>query len=370
MLLIFSFLGESSYHLVSVCFVCREWCQLCLARTIRPTMVNDAFLFLYCSIYSSNRDNYLQYSLSAFNSSKFHSPPSSLSSSPSPLKTASPSKSLSSVLLTTAIHNSSNINNNNSSSSSSSSEKKMKPMYRKSNFHMQRLHLSYCKRISDIGLSYLPRLASTLQILDLDGCARISDVGMKEIAKLTNLHTLSLERCSRITDAGLTTLINSLTSLQHLNLEACTRITDVGFVRLASLSNTLSFLSITWISAISEPALVFTLPKLYNLAHFAADFCTNLGDATLKSMRELVNLQRLHCFGCSLVTDAGIKSGLRNLTNLKAINLNGTKITNKGVRYLRKLPKLQYVGIDRCQFVSDSAKKKLRACVPTIKELN
>jgi Leucine-rich repeat (LRR) protein len=102
-----------------------------------------------------------------------------------------------------------------------------------SNLHT--LDLSYCDKITDVGLKELAKLTN-LHTLDLSYCDEITDVGVKELAKLTNLHTLDLSYCDKITDVGVRELAK-LTNLHTLDLHQCNKITDFGLKELAKLTN-------------------------------------------------------------------------------------------------------------------------------------
>jgi internalin A len=85
---------------------------------------------------------------------------------------------------------------------------------------LQRLTLSFCKKIHDLG----PLAACTaLQHLDLSNCFGVRDTGV--LANLTDLRHLDLRNCTAIQDVG---GLAACTALRYLDVSGCGKIKDIG----------------------------------------------------------------------------------------------------------------------------------------------
>ena len=104
---------------------------------------------------------------------------------------------------------------------------------------LERLSLSGCTRISDDGLRFVTHGVSTgLVELALDGC-KVEDVGLAYISSsLPRLSRLSLSFCSRITDLGLSALAHApAMGLTSLSLARARLISDEGIATLMESVN-------------------------------------------------------------------------------------------------------------------------------------
>lgn len=142
---------------------------------------------------------------------------------------------------------------------------------------------------------------------------RFSDNYVHLLESFAHLTRVDFRR-AKITDAGLKKLgqLKNLTTLQLVG----TPITDAGLKELGGLKN------------------LTTLDLSY----------TGITDAGLKEVGKLTNLTTLKLAKFShdaLITDAGL-TALSNLKNLTTLDLVGTKITDAGVKELKKsLPHVQ-----------------------------
>ena len=74
-----------------------------------------------------------------------------------------------------------------------------------------------------------------------------------------------------------------------------------------------------------------------------------LTDADMVAIGDLHNLTHLDISGNKLVDDNGMKY-LQSLTNLSALRINDTSITEKSLPIINKLPQLHYVVVRNSQF--------------------
>lgn len=148
-----------------------------------------------------------------------------------------------------------------------------------SGLSLTRLLLPGRHSLSDAGLSHLSRLSGLLE-LDLTDHTQITDQGVQHISQLTRLRVLSLCNTS-VSDSGLLHL-RGLKLLEELSLDR-TKVTSRGVSQC--------------------------IPQLPHLQVLGLSD-TGVGDNVLKL-------------------------GVQNCKNLLKVNLSRTRVTNKGLRFLR-----------------------------------
>lgn len=146
-------------------------------------------------------------------------------------------------------------------------------------------------------------------------------------AKWNQLKKLHFSQCTNITDLGIEALSKAkvLSSLMELNLAHCKKITNKGLeeISCATFSSSLQNL---------------------NIMH-----CEEITYEGMKAISSLPALVDLNVSGCRLVMDRGVEelSKGKGLNNLRSLNLNGARITDKGIEYLAKRFKLEKLQVER-----------------------
>lgn len=251
--------------------------------------------------------------------------------------------------------------------------------------------------ITDAGLTHLAEMKLT--ILDV-GNTSISDAGLKHLRALPKLQELNLAGTS-ITQAGLAQLAGM--DLVKLNLVGI-EFADDGLAHLSDMAN----LRHLWLSktktgdaglrhlgtatSLLELWLEETRVTDQGMQHLDGhkDLSTlflggtQIGDAGLKhlagkrlvqldlrdtqvtdaSVERLSGMRSLNLLWLSRtkVTDRGLAS-VRQLTELKELNLDGTQVTDAGLAHLTELHRLQNLGLHDT-LVSDAGVAKLKAALP------
>jgi Leucine-rich repeat (LRR) protein len=189
------------------------------------------------------------------------------------------------------------------------------------------------KKVTNDGLKELKGFKN-LQRLSIFFCEQIGDDGMKHVKELTGLEQLVLGNTS-VTDAGLAEL-KGLKKLQSLTVSGCIRMTDKCTETIKGFTD-LEYLSLP--STVTEKGVknLIGLKKLTGLYIGGA----KLTDAAVKdianNMSNLVTLD-LGAFAGTDITDASVPN-LARLTKLKKLGLQGSRITDSGLKILReKLP--------------------------------
>jgi F-box/leucine-rich repeat protein 14 len=100
-------------------------------------------------------------------------------------------------------------------------------------YHLERLNLSGCAKVSDEGIAYISRLRM-LHHVTLVGCHELTDVSLAVLSELVLLESIEVPDCPRISDDGCKALAK-LSKLEVLDLSENDTITDEGIKALAHL---------------------------------------------------------------------------------------------------------------------------------------
>ena len=184
-----------------------------------------------------------------------------------------------------------------------------------------------------------PASADDVILLNLQSTG-VTEAGLKELKDLKNLQTLSLSR-AQVTVDGLKEL-KGLTKLRTLNLEY--PVTD-GALRSLREVGLLHALPVAKAEGAGRPAGPADVVRL-NLNG------NEVTAAGLKELKGLTNLRTLDLIG-TRVTDVG---ELKDLTNLQTLSVTNNQGTMSGLKELKGLTKLRTLNVA----VTDEALRSLR----------
>ncbi len=184
---------------------------------------------------------------------------------------------------------------------------------------------------TDAGLEHLQHLES-LKMLWLEG-AQISDAGLKNLAGLSHLEWLDVSE-TRITDKGIEPLLQ-LDALKNLDLDGA-KVTDSAVRELKALPS-LEYLYLRETGITDEALKALAGHKTLRILMVANTGVTDAGLAYLKGMPRLEVLMLDKCH----ITDDGVIKYLTKLKNLRGLGLAGTKLTDRGLDALIKIPNLR-----------------------------
>jgi len=203
------------------------------------------------------------------------------------------------------------------------------------------LDLEFCRHVSDVSLKSLQELQQ-LRVLILTGTS-VTEWGIRNLAPNKNLTALDLEVCDAIGDAACEALAE-LRQLKALVVKKTgfetQRISDAGLRHLRNLSH-LEALNL-YGNQVTDAGLVY-LKGLTKLRELNLSLLP-ITDRGLANLLPLSNLERLELmysegFAGPAITNGATES-LRELTNLKTLNLTGARLTDAGLDRLRALKKL------------------------------
>ena len=174
--------------------------------------------------------------------------------------------------------------------------------------------------LEDEDLALLKNLPA-LRDLDLGG-STVTDEGLLHLQYLENLETLGLARASNVTDQGLSYVPKGVRELTLWN----PNITDTGLVNIPNKEK-IEVLDFRLCAIRGEAFELF--PNLTKLQLTASN---NIGDAALESIAGLGNLRALVLQQTS-VTDKGMQH-LQHLRKLAVLNVAATSVSDAGMSFV------------------------------------
>jgi hypothetical protein len=202
--------------------------------------------------------------------------------------------------------------------------------------------------IGDAGLAELRRVA-TLQELDLSR-TKITDAAAPHLAALRELRIVNLSGTA-LTDAALPHLV-ALPNLRELHLGG-TAVTDAGAESLAKMPA----LEELWLPAGVTTAGLTALAQSKSLREVAVPV-DRIDDDMLRTLHQLGRLPLLERVRC----DYGEP---RTSEHVVGIILDGTKVTDEGLKLLNAYPKLEFVNA-RNSPVTDAGLTELLKTFPDL----
>ncbi|XP_029443111.1 uncharacterized protein LOC115083435 [Rhinatrema bivittatum] len=196
----------------------------------------------------------------------------------------------------------------------------------------------------------------SLSTLTLSGIQSMhGDRGLQLISGLNLIH-LALPNRHTVTDSGLSFLCH-FQSLLELDLTDYTHVTDEGIRHLTSL------LRMKKLSLSNTLLTDSGLLHLQNLQHLE-DLCLDRTSVTSKGVSKCIpHLPHLQVLGLAStqVGDNVIKLGIRQCKQLLKLNLSRTRVTDKGLRYLRHM-KISQLNLDGSGITLTGVANLISAC--------
>ncbi|XP_065853097.1 F-box/LRR-repeat protein 3 [Euphorbia lathyris] len=241
---------------------------------------------------------------------------------------------------------------------------------------------SYCRSLSEIGLSKCIGVTDTgiatlvsgcvnLKNLNLTCCYSITDAAISAIACSCKLLVcLKLEACNMLTEKGFEQLGSNCILLEELDLTDCGGLNDRGLECLSRCSRLIS-LKLGLCTNISDKGLSYIAshcPKLHELDLYR---CSGIGDNGLAALSSgCKKLRMLNLSYCNLITDNGLKclSFLEELTDLELRSLD--KITGVGLTFIAKCKRLSDLDVKHCVKIDDSGFWTLAYYSQNLRQIN
>ncbi|XP_002964312.2 F-box/LRR-repeat protein 3 isoform X1 [Selaginella moellendorffii] len=232
----------------------------------------------------------------------------------------------------------------------------------------KRLAAIYLNRIcgfTSTGLRYLSQHCLSLVEMDLSYCSYVEDDGLLGLARLNRIEKLKLTGCIRVTDMGLESLAAGCHRLKTLVLKGCVAITDAGIKLVAARSEELMILDLSFTEVTDEGVKYVSELKALRTLNLMG--CNNVGDRALSYLQEncksLVDLDVSRCQNVSSV-------GIAALPTLLTLHLcHCSQVTEDAFLDFEKPNGIQTLRLDGCEFTHDSLDRVAAGC-QELKELS
>jgi hypothetical protein len=169
------------------------------------------------------------------------------------------------------------------------------------------LRMCFCDAITDSTLTdTLPKLSSTLKVLDLRHVDNLTEAGLLQLSRLSNLQSLNLRHLSGLQTAACSSL-SQLSQLQALDLSYCSNLTSEGVTRLSPCK--LKWLALRGTKLVDLKAVKALLSITQSLGLIDIQECpliTTALNATKNGWREFRKVLPsclVHCFVSNSATD-------------------------------------------------------------------
>ncbi|KAI0124168.1 F-box domain-containing protein [Xylariales sp. AK1849] len=225
---------------------------------------------------------------------------------------------------------------------------------------LQGLNVSSCKSISNESMVQLAENCKYIKRLKLNDCDQLNDNAILAFANnCPNILEIDLHSCRNIGNEPVTALLDRGQSLRELRLANCDLIDDTAFLTLPSnkLFEHLRILDLTCCARLTDRAvekIIEVAPRLRNLVLAK---CGNITDAAVYAISKLgKNLHYVHLGHCRHITDDAVKRLVRQCNRIRYIDLGCCQhLTDDSVTQLATLPKLKRIGLVKCSNITDQS---------------
>ncbi|KAI2607912.1 RNI-like protein [Hypoxylon sp. NC1633] len=223
---------------------------------------------------------------------------------------------------------------------------------------LQGLNVSNCKQISNESMVQLAKNCKYIKRLKLNDCDQVNDSAVLAFANhCPNILEIDLHQCANIGNEPVTALLSQGLALRELRLVNCDLIDDGAFLSLTPnrICEHLRILDLTSCTRLTDRAvdkIIDAAPRLRNLVLAK---CSNITDSAVYSISRLgKNLHYVHLGHCRNITDESIKRLVQFCNRIRYIDLGCcTHLTDESVIQLSKLPKLKRIGLVKCSSITD-----------------
>ncbi|KAI1377101.1 RNI-like protein [Hypoxylon crocopeplum] len=225
---------------------------------------------------------------------------------------------------------------------------------------LQGLNVSNCKQISSESLVQLAENCKFVKRLKFNDCEQLNDSAVLAFANnCPNILEIDLHQCVNIGNDPVTALLSNGHSLRELRLANCELIDDGAFLSLPPKQTYehLRILDLTSCTRLTDRAIERVIEATPRLRNLVLAKCSNLTDAAVYAIARLgKNLHYLHLGHCRHLTDEAVKRLVQCCNRIRYIDLGCcTHLTDESVVQLAKLPKLKRIGLVKCSSITDQS---------------
>lgn len=174
------------------------------------------------------------------------------------------------------------------------------------------LDVSYCRKLTDKGLSAVAKGCCDLRILHLTGCRFVTDSILEALSKnCRNLEELVLQGCTSITDNGLMSLASGCQRIKFLDINKCSTVSDVGVSSICNAcSSSLKTLKLLDCYRIGDKSILSLAKFCDNLETLIIGGCRDVSNDAIKLLATACRnkLKNLRMDWCLNVSDSSLSS--------------------------------------------------------------
>ncbi|CAH8452297.1 unnamed protein product [Schistosoma turkestanicum] len=221
------------------------------------------------------------------------------------------------------------------------------------------------RRYSKVKIHRAPKLHSgllennslNLREIAIVDCIKVTDNLLQHLIPLPYLTVLKLSGCESLTDHGIKLLTDGIyaENLKELYLARCHKLTDKAIHTMSVRLLNLAYLSLASCPLISDAAfeLLGQVQKLWQINLNS----TKLGDRGLSALGSLPKLRELKVSKCTAITDFGLQKFAHLAINLEYIDLSFChNVTNNGIKTLSFCCHfLTIINLAGCNLLTDMA---------------
>lgn len=224
--------------------------------------------------------------------------------------------------------------------------------------------------VSDVALNSLATHATALTTVKLSACHNITDRGFRRLATGCGktLTHVSLSE-TRISERCLATFVRRCPQLARLDLSALTCVPGAVFRLPAGYHPYLTTLDLSFCTTLRDAHVAPIVRNCANLTKLNIGW-TSLSDQSLATMAKYSHeLSELCLMGCKLISDAGICDVIEGCSQLHALDLSWTHISNDSLIAIADHAKnLSTLWLAGCPRLTDEGLHALLRC-PTLEAI-
>lgn len=190
---------------------------------------------------------------------------------------------------------------------------------------LRSLDVSYCRKLTDKGLSAIADGCSDLHVLRLSGCRFVTDKALLALSvNCPYLEELGLQGCSNITDTGLISLANGCRRIKFLDMNKCNNVGNKGVSSVAeACSSSLRTLKLLDCYKIGDESIMSLAGFSHNLETLIIGGCGGVSNESIKLLASAcrTNLKNLRMDWCMNISDSSVSCLLNNCRNLEALDI-------------------------------------------------
>ncbi|KAJ7547350.1 hypothetical protein O6H91_08G081800 [Diphasiastrum complanatum] len=190
----------------------------------------------------------------------------------------------------------------------------------------------------------------------------LTNAGLQSVGCCQMLRRLCLVRgqewypasFKRVNDLGIFLMIESCKYLENIRLGGFSRITDAGCRAMLHSSSRLHTFEILNTSQLTDLAFHDLPATPLTLTSVSLTSCLLISNCSVKNLSFCRSLEKLNLRGCRSIGDEGLKA-ISGLTKLKVLNLNGSDVSDSGLRTLGTgITPLVSLSLRGCQRITDN----------------